>query len=90
MLASAASDLPSEGILRETLGSHRGVESSEGTNGEKIRVLVLCWDCGDATHPASSARWFERNVPHARVEIAQTREEVETWNETIRDFVKSV
>lgn len=53
-----------------------------------IPTLVLSWDCGDATHPASSAATFRADMaPHARVHIARSLQDTAAWPDVIRDFV---
>ena len=86
MRASASSDFPDVETLTRTFEKY---EAQHATLAPP-RVLVLCWDCGDATHPASSAAVLESAIPHARVEVATSLEQVETWGETIRGFIRSL
>ena len=86
MRASASSDFPNVETLTRTFEKY---EARHATLAPP-RVLVLCWDCGDATHPASSAAVLESAIPHARVEVATSLEQVETWGETIRGFIRSL
>ena len=86
MRASASSDFPDVETLTRTFEKY---EAQHATLAPP-RVLVLCWDCGDATHPASSAAVLESAIPHARVEVATSLEQVETWGETIREFIRSL
>lgn len=86
MRASASSDFPDVQTLTRTFEKY---EAKHATLAPP-RVLVLCWDCGDATHPASSAAVLESAIPHARVEVATSLEQVETWGETIRGFIRSL
>jgi hypothetical protein len=88
MRASAMSDFPDEETLRRTFSF--GDADRSASRGGKTRVLVLCWDCGDATHPASSAAALRAAIPHAHVEIATSLEQVGTWGETIRGFIRSL
>ena len=81
MTASAQSDLPSLEEMRRML---------DEKSSKVPKTLVLCWDCGDATHPASSAHLLREIAPHAKVEIATTLQEVNTWNGRIRGFVGEV
>ena len=87
MRASAMSDFPDEETLRRTFSFG---DADESKSRVAPRVLVLCWDCGDATHPASSAVALRAAIPHARVEIASSLEQVGTWGETIRGFIRSL
>jgi hypothetical protein len=44
-------------------------------------------DCGDRTHPASSARELSALAPHAHVHVATSLEDTAAWPGLIRDFV---
>jgi len=88
MRASASSDFPDVETLTRTFEKYEAREKNATL--APPRVLVLCWDCGDATHPASSAAVLESAIPHARVEVATSLEQVETWGETIRGFIRSL
>lgn len=88
MRASASSDFPNVETLTRTFEKNEAREKNATL--APPRVLVLCWDCGDATHPASSAAVLESAIPHARVEVATSLEQVETWGETIRGFIRSL
>ena len=74
MRASAVSDLPSAEDMSSRASSHPP-------------TLALCWDCGDATHPGSSAARLAELVPSARVRVARSLEETREWPRMIRDFV---
>lgn len=56
LIGSAQSNLPEPERVREAL--------------ENIPVLVLAWDCGDTTHPVSSAMTIKDLAPHAEVVVA--------------------
>jgi hypothetical protein len=73
MLGGADSDLPPPDVVAVAVAS--------------IPTLVLSWDCGDSTHPASSAAAFAELAPHARVYIARSLEDTAAWPGLIRDFV---
>lgn len=88
MRASASSDFPDVETLTRTFEKYEAQQKNATL--APPRVLVLCWDCGDATHPASSAAVLESAIPHARVEVATSLEQVETWGETIRGFIRSL
>jgi len=88
MRASASSDFPDVQTLTRTFEKYEAQQKNATL--APPRVLVLCWDCGDATHPASSAAVLESAIPHARVEVATSLEQVETWGETIRGFIRSL
>ena len=88
MRASARSDFPNVETLTRTFETYEARQKNATL--APPRVLVLCWDCGDATHPASSAAVLESAIPHARVEVATSLEQVETWGETIRGFIRSL
>ena len=88
MRASASSDFPPEATLRRTFATT--TRAGDETKTTPPRVLVLCWDCGDATHPASSAATLKSAIPHARVEVATSLEQVEKWGETVRGFIRSL
>ena len=88
MRASASSDFPNVETLTRTIEKYEARQKNATL--APPRVLVLCWDCGDATHPASSAAVLESAIPHARVEVATSLEQVETWGETIRGFIRSL
>jgi len=88
MRASASSDFPDVETLTRTFEKNEAQQKNATL--APPRVLVLCWDCGDATHPASSAAVLESAIPHARVEVATSLEQVETWGETIRGFIRSL
>lgn len=88
MRASASSDFPNVETLTRTFEKYEARQKNATL--APPRVLVLCWDCGDATHPASSAAVLESAIPHARVEVATSLEQVETWGETIRGFIRSL
>ena len=88
MRASASSDFPNVETLTRTFEKYEARQKNATL--APPRVLVLCWDCGDATHPASSAAVLESAIPHARVEVATSLEQVETWGETIREFIRSL
>ena len=88
MRASASSDFPNVETLTRTFEKYEAQQKNATL--APPRVLVLCWDCGDATHPASSAAVLESAIPHARVEVATSLEQVETWGETIRGFIRSL
>ena len=76
MRGSAASDLPAAETIAEAVGD--------------VPTLALCWDCGDATHPESSARAFAAAAKGARVHVAKTLEEVEKWPGMINAFVDEI
>ena len=90
MRASASSDLPDEATLRRTFEETTDAARAKKNAPPPPRVLVLCWDCGDETHPASSAAALKSAIPHARVEVATSLEQVEKWGETIRGFIRSL
>ena len=84
MTASAKSDLPSLEEMARLFA--REVPESKAPP----RILILCWDCGDATHPASSAESLREIAPSANVEIATTLQEVNSWGGKIRSFIDEV
>ena len=74
MAASADSDLPPPDVIANAL--------------RDVPILALCWDCGDKTHPPSSAVAIETQLaPHADVRVAKTLEETGGWSEAVRAFV---
>ena len=74
MAASADSDLPPPDVIANAL--------------RDVPILALCWDCGDKTHPRSSAIAIETQLaPHADVRVAKTLEETGGWSEAVRAFV---
>ena len=59
MAASADSDLPPSDVIANAL--------------RDVPILALCWDCGDKTHPPSSAAPSRHALaPHADVRVAKT------------------
>ena len=74
MRASAVSDLPPAEDMSSRAPSHPP-------------TLALCWDCGDAEHPASSAARLAELVPSAEVRVARSLEETREWPRVIREFV---
>ena len=77
MAASADSDLPPPDVIANAL--------------RDVPILALCWDCGDRTHPASSAEAIETQLaPHADVRVAETLEETRGWSEAVRAFVSGL
>lgn len=77
MAASADSDLPPPDVIANAL--------------RDVPILALCWDCGDRTHPASSAAAIETQLaPHADVRVAKTLEETRGWSEAVRAFVSGL
>ena len=77
MAASADSDLPPSDVIANAL--------------RDVPILALCWDCGDKTHPPSSAAAIEtRLAPHADVRVAKTLEETRGWSEAVRAFVSGL
>ena len=73
MLGGAESQLPAPDEVRAAVAP--------------IPTLVLCWDCGDRTHPASSARELSALAPHAHVHVATSLEDTAAWPGLIRHFV---
>ena len=86
LIGSAQSNLPEPERVREAL--------------ENVPVLVLAWDCGDTTHPVSSAMTLKDLAPHAEVVVASTRGEAgdedydivhhvrEHWSACIMEFIQ--
>lgn len=55
-----------------------------------VPTLVLSWNCGDKTHPESSATAFAELAPHARVHVARSLQDTATWPGLIREFVNGL
>ena len=73
MAGGAASDLPPRDVVAAAVAA--------------IPTVVLSWDCGDRTHPESSALAFKAMALHARVHIARSLEDTAAWPGLIREFI---
>jgi pimeloyl-ACP methyl ester carboxylesterase len=50
-------------------------------------ALVLAWR-GDPAHPLSTAEALRDALPHAELRVASNLEDVHSWSEAIREFLK--
>lgn len=69
----------------------RGAATADLPNREQVSAidvstLVLTWT-GDTGHPVSTARELGDLIPHARVNIASTFEDLASWTDQVSDFV---
>lgn len=83
LIGSAQSNLPEPERVRAALAN--------------VPVLCLAWDCGDVTHPVSSAMTIKDLVPHAELVIASNKEDYdivkhirEKWSGAIVEFLQRV
>ena len=81
LIGSAQSNLPEPERVREAFAN--------------VPVLCLAWDCGDMTHPVSSAMTIKDLIPHAELVIATTKEDYdivkhirEFWSGAIIEFIR--
>ena len=81
LIGSAQSNLPEPERVREAL--------------RNIPCIVFAWDCGDLTHPVSSAAVIKELVPHAEINLASSHEDYDIvkhvraqWSNAILDFLR--
>lgn len=81
LIGSAQSNLPEPERVREAL--------------RDIPVICLAWDCGDVTHPVSSAMVIKDLVPHAEIVVASSKEDYDIvkhvraeWSNAILEFIQ--
>ena len=81
LIGSAQSNLPEPERVRDAL--------------RDIPVICLAWDCGDVTHPVSSAMVIKDLVPHAEIVVASSKEDYDIvkhvraeWSNAILEFIQ--
>ena len=81
LIGSAQSNLPEHGRVRAAFAD--------------VPVLCLAWDCGDGTHPVSSAMTIKDLIPHAELVVASSSEDYdivkhvrEHWSPAIGEFIQ--
>jgi len=83
LIGSAQSNLPEPERVRDAFAN--------------IPLLCLAWDCGDVTHPVSSAMIIKDLVPHAELVVASSKEDYDIvkeirarWSGAIGEFIRRV
>jgi pimeloyl-ACP methyl ester carboxylesterase len=81
LIGSAQSNLPERERVRSAFAD--------------VPVLCLAWDCGDGTHPVSSAMLLKDLIPHAELVVASSYEDYDIvkhvrtrWSECIGEFIR--
>lgn len=81
LIGSAQSNLPEQERVRTAFAN--------------VPVLCLAWDCGDGTHPVSSAMTIKDLIPHAELVVASSHEDYdivkhvrEHWSPAIGEFIQ--
>lgn len=81
LIGSAQSNLPEQERVRAAFAD--------------VPVLCLAWDCGDGTHPVSSAMTIKDLIPHAELVVASSHEDYdivkhvrERWSPAIGEFIQ--
>ena len=81
LIGSAQSNLPEQERVRAAFAD--------------VPVLCLAWDCGDGTHPVSSAMTIKDLIPHAELVVASSHEDYdivkhvrEHWSPAIGEFIQ--
>ena len=52
-----------------------------------IPTLILAWR-GDPSHPLTTARALEAELPHATLEIAHDMDDMKSWPQLLKGFVE--
>lgn len=81
LIGSAQSNLPEPERVRDAFAN--------------VPLMCLAWDCGDVTHPVSSAMIIKDLVPHAELVVASSKEEYDIvkeirarWSGAIGEFIR--
>jgi 3-oxoadipate enol-lactonase len=92
ILAEVREYPPTPDIAPEVLSSVlRGVASSDLPAAEKLSrldhpTLILAWET-DPAHPVLTAERLAQTMPHARLEVARTLDDVRNWGKRAATFL---